>query len=490
MSTAGVPTWSTTAASNGSADPAVNWQEGMAPSAVNDSARAEMASVAKWRDDMYGTTSGLTTGGTSTAFTATTNSTYASAAAMAGAILTITPHTTSGAAPTLAVDGLTARALNVSTGVAVPTGALIAATPYEVRYIHATTEFIVLNPSIRPATNIDIVGATALTAPAVDDSFAIYDLSAAANKKISLSDHLKVINALTEDTSPDAAADFALTYDTSATAPKKVKLANMPSALPRGYISGCAVSNGTDTVNDLNIGAGVCRDATNTVDIIVPAITGKQLDANWAAGSAAGMRNSAAGIADGTYHIYAVRTAASATADIYAYAGVDGTDPDTSAAAATVLAALQAETGGASYAYARRIRSITRSTSIVQFAAFGNLVLYSTFRADQASTSVSSTASLLTVTVPAGVKCLAKMQANSPDADGDFIYVSSPNVTDEASAIANTANVIANSAGSRVPVEIDVMTNASRQVRARSNTAASLLTLNTKSYWDPLGQVA
>src|SRR5215208_1265660 len=99
MATTGVPLWSTTAASNATADPAVNWAEGMAPSAVNDSARAMMASVAKWRDDVYGITAGLSTGGTSTAFTVTTNASYATAAVMSGAIFTIIPHTTSGAAP-------------------------------------------------------------------------------------------------------------------------------------------------------------------------------------------------------------------------------------------------------------------------------------------------------------------------------------------------------------------------------------------------------
>lgn len=144
MATQAVPTWSTTADNNDDADPAVNWAEGMSPSAVNNSARAEMASVAKWRDDLYGKTAGLSTGGSSTAYTVTTNATYASAAAMSGAIFSIIPHTTSGASPTLAVDGLTARALNVSTGVAIPTGALISGTPYLVRYVHATTEFIVL----------------------------------------------------------------------------------------------------------------------------------------------------------------------------------------------------------------------------------------------------------------------------------------------------------------------------------------------------------
>jgi hypothetical protein len=38
--------WSTTAANNATADPSINWQEGQAPSTVNDSARAMMAVLA------------------------------------------------------------------------------------------------------------------------------------------------------------------------------------------------------------------------------------------------------------------------------------------------------------------------------------------------------------------------------------------------------------------------------------------------------------
>lgn len=54
----GMQVWSKTAASNNSADSSVNWAEGMAPSAVNDSSRGEMASVAKWRDDNNGSLAG------------------------------------------------------------------------------------------------------------------------------------------------------------------------------------------------------------------------------------------------------------------------------------------------------------------------------------------------------------------------------------------------------------------------------------------------
>jgi hypothetical protein len=138
----GVASWSTTAATNSSADSAVNWAEGQAPSSVNDSARAMMASVAKWRDDLSGA---ITTAGTSTAFTATTNQVFASLAALDNKIITIVPHTTSGAAPTLAVDGLTAKAINIATTVAVPTGYLVAGTPYVLYYEAGVGEFIVLN---------------------------------------------------------------------------------------------------------------------------------------------------------------------------------------------------------------------------------------------------------------------------------------------------------------------------------------------------------
>jgi hypothetical protein len=132
-------TWSKTAANNATADATINWAEGQAPATVNNSSRAEMSAVAKARDDWSGT---LTTGGTSTAYTLTTNQVFTTAALMSGAMICFIPHATNGASPTLAVDGLTARAINVSTGVAVPTGALLIGTPYVVTYIHATTEFI------------------------------------------------------------------------------------------------------------------------------------------------------------------------------------------------------------------------------------------------------------------------------------------------------------------------------------------------------------
>lgn len=70
-----------------------------------------------------------------------------------------------------------------------------------------------------------ITGKAAETAPAVDDLLLLSDTSeSAALNKMTLENLLKVTNALTEDTAPDGSADYILTYDASASGPKKVLL--------------------------------------------------------------------------------------------------------------------------------------------------------------------------------------------------------------------------------------------------------------------------
>jgi len=68
---------------------------------------------------------------------------------------------------------------------------------------------------------------TAETAPAAGDLLPLYDASATADRKMTLSNMLKVVNDLTEDATPDKAADFVLTYDTSASEVKKAKPDNL-----------------------------------------------------------------------------------------------------------------------------------------------------------------------------------------------------------------------------------------------------------------------
>ena len=136
MST-GVISWSQTAASNATADSNVNWAEGQAPSSVNDSARAEMASVAKWRDDISGI---LVSGGSGTAYTITSNQVIA--ANTNGMTVQFTPGTTNTGAVTLSVDGQTAQPLRFRTGVDLPSGVLISGSLYQATYRSSVSEWL------------------------------------------------------------------------------------------------------------------------------------------------------------------------------------------------------------------------------------------------------------------------------------------------------------------------------------------------------------
>lgn len=155
--------WSQTAASDATADPSINFQEGQAPSSVNDSCRAMMAAVAKWRDDMG---PNIQTGGVSTAYTLTTNQVFDSLANMAGKEISFFVTATNGDSPTLNVDGLGAKTIvSVASGSGIPAGTLIANGCYTVTYSNSASQFVLKefygNPYNTPIGGmIDYIGST------------------------------------------------------------------------------------------------------------------------------------------------------------------------------------------------------------------------------------------------------------------------------------------------------------------------------------------
>ena len=133
--------WSTTASSNDDADSTINWIEGQAPSTINNSARAMMAAVAKWRDDQSGN---LVTGGTSTAYTLTTNQVYT--ALTDGISVTCRMSATNGASPTLNVDSLGAKSIASVYGTAISTGALLSGAVHTFTYDSTDDKWLVHSP--------------------------------------------------------------------------------------------------------------------------------------------------------------------------------------------------------------------------------------------------------------------------------------------------------------------------------------------------------
>lgn len=196
--------------------------------------------------------------------------------------------------------------------------------------------------------------------------------------------------------------------------------------LPRGYIDGGIVTNGTDATNDIDIGAGAARDDTDSIDMTWPAFTGKQFDANWALGNNSGIRNSAAGIANTTYHLYMACKANGADPAPYAHTSADN---------ATVLAALQAESGGADYLYLRYFFSIIRaSNSLIGIVQHGDLVWRKdTIVAVNAQAVTTSVVEMALAGIPTGVRLEAIFNGMVEDlSNGEMVHFYPTDITDTA----------------------------------------------------------
>lgn len=87
---------------------------------------------------------------------------------------------------------------------------------------------------------------TAEATIALDDLLAVYDTSGGSTDKMTPENFLKVLNLLTEDTAPDTATDYLLSYDASASTVKRVKPHNLKGTRVLAK-SGAAVSGAADT---------------------------------------------------------------------------------------------------------------------------------------------------------------------------------------------------------------------------------------------------
>jgi hypothetical protein len=134
--------WSTTASSNSASDAQINWREGQPPSSINDSARAMMAALASYRDDISGL---LTTTGTASAYSVSTNQNLCASPATVpqdGQQLAVTINVTNGVAPTLTADACSTYPIQSAAGVAVGAATLIQGSPYTFRFSVANSAWM------------------------------------------------------------------------------------------------------------------------------------------------------------------------------------------------------------------------------------------------------------------------------------------------------------------------------------------------------------
>lgn len=138
----GVFSWSVSAGSNGNADANVNWSEGQLAPTVNNSARAMMAAIRAWTLALGGA---ITYGGSSNAYTATNNTVGVWSVLTDGNIIALRANHTNSGAATLAVDGLTAKAIRTSDNGALAVGDIVSGGIYLLAYHAGNDNFQILN---------------------------------------------------------------------------------------------------------------------------------------------------------------------------------------------------------------------------------------------------------------------------------------------------------------------------------------------------------
>lgn len=168
--------WSQTAASNATADASINWQEGQAPSSVNDSARAMMAAAAKYRDDTNGA---IAATGTASAYVITSSQVFDSLAHLRLSEIVFLCPATNAAGVTLNVDGLGAQAINGTDGIAIPAGTLIIGGVYRVTAY--TSEFI-LHDFYGNPYNTPLGGMMDYIMPTVPNSLFVFPIGQAISR--------------------------------------------------------------------------------------------------------------------------------------------------------------------------------------------------------------------------------------------------------------------------------------------------------------------
>ncbi len=256
----------------------------------------------------------------------------------------------------------------------------------------------------------------------------------------------------------------------------KQAIAKLESGLPRSYLSGLTLSNGTDATNDIDITIGEARSAADDADLTVAAAIGKQLDVTFAAGGTPGSPTGGLSstlvpvVNDTWYHVILGQVS-----------GVEEVGFDTSITGANLVT-------DHSFTNTRRIGAVRRGTAAnVAFTQTGDQFIWDDPPLDVDVSNPGTSGDLRAVLSPLGVKTLLKMtcrlQSTVVDSKG---YISSPDANDEAPS--NSAGPLADmsaliAATDDVYSELEALTNTSSQVRTQLDGSDGNTSLRISTLW-------
>lgn len=280
-----------------------------------------------------------------------------------------------------------------------------------------------------------------------------------------------VISAVVAQFIADKSGANSVDDGTTATLEANLILAiNSLIVLPRGYISGLALSNNaTNPTTQIDIAAGKARSLSGVNDLSIASVFTKTLQATgaWAAGTGNNGLFSGARAANTWYHVFLIRNTTTGATD----AGFD---------VSTIAANIPA-----GYSDYRRIGSVLTdgSSNILAFIQTRNVIQWASLRTDLSVSAPGATAALFTASVPPGIKARVMFNASLFTSSGtqDDLLFTDPDTVADASTATTAQVVVTAVANSRQNCYIECLSNTSGQIRYQcangpTGTTASAVT--------------
>lgn len=472
------------------------WPEGMPPSEVNDSARANEGILARWFRDGN---SSLVATGTGGAYAVSMNQTIT--AFYDGLAVGFQANHDASAAPTLQVDALAAKPIHAYGGEALIPGDLLNGERYLVVFDLANDRWRMLSQT----TNVQLFSPEDSANPSpISDLYRKSPTPASSDqggvRSWSMNDDGGTRNTLVTQTAVMtnvAAADHRARLDCFA-----ADGINMDSASPGWLIArsggggtfartfpyhgfgGMSTANASPATRNVRIEPGQITDHLNVAWMRRSSNMIKDITQPWAAGtSAGGYPNSGPALTANTwYHIFGIRAPSNGNVDFGFDSDVDATN---------LLA--DSNVSAAGYTQRRRIMSVLTdgSSNIVPYTQIGPYVLWSDPVLDVDVTNQGTTGVLRKLSVPKGVRCIALMRCLVFFSSGTrYINVTSPDTAEQtpsnnATGLALTVNP--GGSGNNV-VPHTAMTNTSQEVRSIASGGSTTLKIATYGWIDLRGQ--
>jgi len=245
------------------------------------------------------------------------------------------------------------------------------------------------------------------------------------------------------------------------------------SAFPPGHLFGLTLSNNAgDATNDIDIAIGNARDSTDAQNIVLVGALTKRLDAAWAVGTNQGGLDTGS-ITNTTYHVWLIKRSDTGVVDVLFSTSATSPSMPTN------------------YDYKRRLGSIVRVGGAIElFTQYDDLFLLSSPVVDvNVSNLGTSSSTYALASVPTGIFIKAVIGAFVwKVANYAAVYVRALTQTDLAAAYNTTANVYDPSNGGGNSNNLEVMTDTSAQIAARSNVTSTNLIVITRGWVDTRGR--